>query len=147
MLYGGLISLLPPKKATRIAAGPCLGPIAELAPDLCKGLVGQRLRCVDRDDPGPDRNEMRQCSAPSGAFLNEATRFTLIVAQHQPGQSVFAVGSVPALGTWDPAKAIKLQPNVYYQYVVTDAPERRSGRRSSRFPPTRRSNGSAFGSG
>ena len=33
------------------------------------------------------------------------------------GQSIYAVGSIPALGEWDAAKAVKLDPNVYYQYI------------------------------
>lgn len=36
----------------------------------------------------------------------------------QPGRSVFVVGSLPELGAWQPANAIKLEPNVYYQYIV-----------------------------
>ncbi len=33
------------------------------------------------------------------------------------GQSVYAVGSIDALGNWAPAKAVKLDPNVYYEYI------------------------------
>jgi len=36
---------------------------------------------------------------------------------HQ-GQSVFVVGSIPELGGWDPTRALKLEPNVYYQYIA-----------------------------
>jgi alpha-glucosidase len=35
-----------------------------------------------------------------------------------PGQSVFVAGSLPELGAWDPRKALKLEPNVYYQYIA-----------------------------
>ena len=38
-------------------------------------------------------------------------------ATHQ-GQSVFVAGSIPALGGWSPTKALKLEPNVYYQYIA-----------------------------
>ncbi len=34
------------------------------------------------------------------------------------GQSVFVVGSIPELGGWDPVAALKLEPNVYYQYIA-----------------------------
>jgi alpha-glucosidase len=34
-----------------------------------------------------------------------------------PGQSVYMVGSLPELGAWDPQQAIKLEPNIYYEYV------------------------------
>lgn len=33
------------------------------------------------------------------------------------GQSIYVVGSIPELGNWDPAKAIKLDPNIYYGYI------------------------------
>ena len=36
----------------------------------------------------------------------------------QPGKSVFVSGSIPALGDWDPRRALKLEPNVYYQYIA-----------------------------
>jgi hypothetical protein len=36
---------------------------------------------------------------------------------HQ-GQSVFVVGSIPELGGWNPTRALKLEPNVYYQYIA-----------------------------
>ncbi|NEO97568.1 MAG: DUF5110 domain-containing protein [Symploca sp. SIO2E9] len=35
-----------------------------------------------------------------------------------PGDSIYAVGSIPALGQWNPANAVKLDPNVYYQYII-----------------------------
>jgi alpha-glucosidase len=38
-------------------------------------------------------------------------------ATHQ-GQSVFVAGSIPELGGWNPTKALKLEPNVYYQYIA-----------------------------
>jgi len=34
------------------------------------------------------------------------------------GNSIYAVGSIPALGEWNPANAVKLEPNVYYQYII-----------------------------
>ena len=38
-------------------------------------------------------------------------------ATHQ-GQSVFIAGSIPELGGWSPTKALKLEPNIYYQYIA-----------------------------
>lgn len=35
-----------------------------------------------------------------------------------PGESVYIVGNLPALGEWNPTQAIKLDPNVYYQYII-----------------------------
>jgi len=35
-----------------------------------------------------------------------------------PGQSIYVVGSIGALGNWDTAKAVKLNPNIYYEYVL-----------------------------
>jgi alpha-glucosidase len=35
----------------------------------------------------------------------------------QPGQSVYVVGSLPALGNWNPAQAIRLNPSIYYEYI------------------------------
>lgn len=34
-----------------------------------------------------------------------------------PGQSIYAVGSLPELGNWNPAQAVKLDPNLYYEYI------------------------------
>lgn len=34
-----------------------------------------------------------------------------------PGESVYITGSLAQLGTWDPQHAIKLDPNVYYEYI------------------------------
>ncbi len=33
------------------------------------------------------------------------------------GQSIYAVGSIEALGNWNVANAVKLDPNVYYEYI------------------------------
>ncbi|GAB4369732.1 MAG: hypothetical protein Kow00121_09870 [Elainellaceae cyanobacterium] len=34
-----------------------------------------------------------------------------------PGQSIYAIGSLPELGNWNPAQAVKLEPNIYYEYI------------------------------
>jgi alpha-glucosidase (family GH31 glycosyl hydrolase) len=39
-----------------------------------------------------------------------------------PGQSVYAVGSIPELGEWDPAKAIRLNPSIYWEYIYNPPP-------------------------
>jgi len=36
----------------------------------------------------------------------------------QPGTSVYVVGDLPALGGWDPARAVRLSPSIYYTYVI-----------------------------
>lgn len=36
----------------------------------------------------------------------------------QAGTSVYVVGSIPQLGNWNVANAVRLDPSVYYQYVV-----------------------------
>ena len=40
----------------------------------------------------------------------------------EPGQSIYAVGSIPALGNWDPAQAIRLNPSIYYEYISNPPP-------------------------
>ncbi|MEH2451850.1 carbohydrate-binding module family 20 domain-containing protein [Nostoc sp.] len=35
-----------------------------------------------------------------------------------PGESIYITGNLPALGEGNPAKAIKLDPNVFYQYII-----------------------------
>jgi alpha-glucosidase len=35
----------------------------------------------------------------------------------QPGDSIYVVGSLPALGNWNPAQAIRLNPSIYYEYI------------------------------
>jgi alpha-glucosidase len=34
-----------------------------------------------------------------------------------PGQSIYVVGDISMLGGWDTSKAVKLDPNVYYEYI------------------------------
>jgi alpha-glucosidase len=34
-----------------------------------------------------------------------------------PGQGIYAVGSIPELGSWDPTKAIRLSPSIYWEYI------------------------------
>jgi alpha-glucosidase len=35
----------------------------------------------------------------------------------KPGESIYVVGSIPALGNWNPAQAIRLNPSIYYEYI------------------------------
>lgn len=35
----------------------------------------------------------------------------------QFGESIYAVGNIPALGNWNPAQAVKLSPSIYYEYI------------------------------
>ena len=35
-----------------------------------------------------------------------------------PGESVYVTSSLPALGGWDPALAVRLSPNIYFDYIV-----------------------------
>jgi hypothetical protein len=39
-----------------------------------------------------------------------------------PGESIYVAGSIAALGGWDPARAVKLDPNIYYDYIVSPPP-------------------------
>jgi alpha-glucosidase len=43
-----------------------------------------------------------------------------------PGQSIYVVGSISSLGAWDPRKAIRLFPSIYWQYIY-DSPEDHNG--------------------
>jgi alpha-glucosidase len=36
----------------------------------------------------------------------------------KPGESIYVMGNLPALGNNNPTQAIKLNPNVYYQYII-----------------------------
>ncbi|MEB3325019.1 MAG: TIM-barrel domain-containing protein, partial [Cyanobacteriota bacterium] len=36
----------------------------------------------------------------------------------KPGESIYVSGNLPALGNNDPQKAVKLDPNMYYQYII-----------------------------
>jgi alpha-glucosidase (family GH31 glycosyl hydrolase) len=36
----------------------------------------------------------------------------------KPGESIYVMGNLPSLGNNDPTQAIKLLPNVYYQYII-----------------------------
>lgn len=59
-------------------------------------------------------------SAPAQASVN----FVCTNGYTTPGQSVFVVGNIPALGNWDPTRAIKLEPNNYpiWQGVIQNLP-------------------------
>lgn len=39
-----------------------------------------------------------------------------------PGDNVYALGNQPGIGGWDPDKAIKLDPSVYYEYIYNPPP-------------------------
>ena len=43
-----------------------------------------------------------------------------------PGESIYVVGSIPELGNFDVTKAVKLSPNVFYEYI-TNPPSGNSG--------------------
>jgi alpha-glucosidase len=43
-----------------------------------------------------------------------------------PGISVYVAGSLPELGEWDPGRAVRLDPSIYWAYV-TDPPPGHSG--------------------
>jgi alpha-glucosidase len=56
------------------------------------------------------------------AAATTSVNFVCDGAFTSPGQSVYAVGSTPQLGNWDPAKAIALSPSVYWEYVYNPPP-------------------------
>jgi alpha-glucosidase len=39
-----------------------------------------------------------------------------------PGENIYAVGSNPLLGNWDPAKGVMLNPSIYYEYIYNPPP-------------------------
>jgi len=41
-----------------------------------------------------------------------------------PGESIYVIGNIPIIGgpTWDSTKAIKLDPNIYHEYIVNPPP-------------------------
>jgi alpha-glucosidase len=53
-----------------------------------------------------------QQTAPS-----TSVNFVCDNGETSPGQSVFVVGSIPQLGSWDPRQARKLNPSIYYEYI------------------------------
>lgn len=40
-----------------------------------------------------------------------------------PGEEIYAVGNVPALGSWDLGRAVKLSPSIYYEYIYNPPPD------------------------
>ncbi|MEO5328444.1 MAG: hypothetical protein H7829_09380 [Magnetococcus sp. THC-1_WYH] len=40
----------------------------------------------------------------------------------EPGWSVYVSGSLSELGSWNPAQAVKLDPSIYWEYIVTPPP-------------------------
>ena len=59
----------------------------------------------------------RRGDAPGGGSV--AVTFTCTNGTTVPGQSVYAVGSIPALGSWSPAAARKLTPDAYPTWRAT----------------------------
>jgi alpha-glucosidase len=53
----------------------------------------------------------------NSAPLTTSVNFVCDRGFTKPGESVYVVGSIPELGNWDPARAVKLSPNIYYQYI------------------------------
>ena len=39
-----------------------------------------------------------------------------------PGESVYVVGSLPELGSWDPQQGVRLSPSIYFDYIVAPPP-------------------------
>jgi alpha-glucosidase (family GH31 glycosyl hydrolase) len=72
--------------------------------------------------PGPvDRDRTFQFSlAP--AVPAASVNFVCDRGFTQPGQSLYAVGDLPQLGGWEPAKAVRLSPSVYWDYITTPPP-------------------------
>lgn len=62
------------------------------------------LRCADEDVPAPPEPE--PTPDPTAATL----QFTVHGAETQWGQGVYVVGAAEALGSWDPSKALALEP-------------------------------------
>ena len=67
-------------------------------------------------------------TAKTFAFTLQATgsatsiNFVCDNAFTAPGQTIYAVGSVPELGNWDPSRAVALSPSVYWQYIYNPPP-------------------------
>lgn len=40
----------------------------------------------------------------------------------RPGEEIYVVGSIEALGRWDPAKGLKMEPSVYHEYIYHSPP-------------------------
>lgn len=52
---------------------------------------------------------------PSGA--RTSVNFVCDNGFTAPGQTIYAVGSIPELGNWDPTKAVPLNPSIYWEYI------------------------------
>lgn len=51
------------------------------------------------------------------ATLVTSINFVCDNAFTAPGQTIYAVGSIPELGNWDPHKAVALSPSIYWEYI------------------------------
>lgn len=40
-----------------------------------------------------------------------------------PGDAIYAVGNIPALGAWEPEKGVLLNPSIYYEYIYNPPPD------------------------
>ena len=40
----------------------------------------------------------------------------------EPGENIYAVGNLPGLGEWDPARGVMLSPSIYYEYTYSPPP-------------------------
>ena len=57
-------------------------------------------------------------AAPASTSVN----FVCDNAFTAPGQTIYAVGSIPELGNWDPIKAVALSPSIYWEYIYNPPP-------------------------
>jgi alpha-amylase len=95
------------------------GPLMELATVFSLAwpyghpLLLSSYGFTDRDAGPPSARVScdRTDSGPGGWLCQDRATVAAAITLHvtaEPGQSVFVVGSVPALGTWDPAAAVAL---------------------------------------
>jgi alpha-glucosidase len=60
--------------------------------------------------------------ALQAAPVSTSVNFVCDNAFTAPGQTIYAVGSIPELGNWDPGKAVALSPSIYWEYIYNPPP-------------------------
>jgi len=76
-------------------------------------------------EPGANNVLVTPAAGDAGTTVGDFTQDTVLMqftCDHGLtvlGQSVYAVGNIPALGAWDPEKAVKLEPTQYPRWVGT----------------------------
>ncbi len=116
--WTGVISKLPPSTTIewKCIKRPETGDISRI--DMWQPDPNNVLKTPEQGDAGKTTGDFKPGPGP-GPGPGPVVSFVCDNGTTVPGQSVYVVGSIPALGNWTPAKAVKLDPTNYPRWTGT----------------------------